>query len=157
MHFSSKTDIEAPMAFVHAALTDFDGWETAALRRGAEVTRTDKLRTPGPGMSWKTRFRFRGKERELDLRLTELEPEAKMAFTGNSKMLDGNMVLEMVSLAPNRTRLVGHVTVEPLTLGARLLMQSAKLARGKIQARINKRMAQMALDIEQRYASTRRR
>ncbi len=157
MHFSTKTDIEAPVAFVHAALTDFDGWETAALRRGAEVTRTDKLRAPGPGMSWKARFRFRGKERELDLRLTEVEPEARLAFAGNSKMLDGTMSVEMVSLAPHRTRLVGHVTVQPLTLGARLLMQSAKLARGKIQARLNKRMAQLALDIEQRYASTKRR
>ena len=77
MHLSSRTDIEAPLEFVHAALADFDHWERAGMRRGAEVNRTDKLRSPGVGMSWKVRFQFRGKERVVDIRLVGIEKDAK--------------------------------------------------------------------------------
>lgn len=157
MHLSSRTDIEAPISFVFDTLTDFDGWERAALRRGAEVSRTDTLRTPGAGMGWAVGFRFRGKDRKVKIDLVELETESRLVFRGESRMFAGDVKIEPVSLAPNRTRLVVHLDVRPLTLGARLVMQSVKLAKGKVQSRFNKRLAQMAVEIEQRYAATRRR
>ena len=157
MHLSSRTDIAAPLSFVFASLSDFDGWERAALRRGADVTRTDKLRSIAPGMAWQAKFRFRGKDRELTAKLTEYEVDSRMSFTALGRMIEGNGVLEVVSLAPNRTRLVVHLDVKPITLGARLVIQSAKLAKGKIQAKFNRRLAQFALELEQRYASTRHR
>lgn len=157
MHLSSRTDIAAPLSFVFAALSDFEGWERAALRRGADVTRTDKLRSPAPGMAWQTRFRFRGKDRDVTVKLTEYETDLRMSFLGLSRMIEATGVLEVVSLAPNRTRLVVHMDLKPQTLGARLVIQSAKLAKGKLQAKFNRRLAQFALDLEQRYASTRHR
>ena len=51
MRFTTKQDIEAPLDFVYRTMTDFEGWERAAMRRGAEVERTDKLTRVGPGMS----------------------------------------------------------------------------------------------------------
>ena len=157
MQLSSRTDIEAPLDYVYVALTDFEGWERAAMRRGADVARTDNLRTPGPGMAWKLDFRFRGKDRSLTLRLTDLEPDTRLAFAGGGRMFEGDGKLEVVSLAPNRTRLTLKLEMRPLTLGARLVMQSVKLAKDKVQDRLNKRMAGLALELEQRYASTRRR
>lgn len=156
MQFSSRTDIEAPLAFVYATLSDFEGWERAALRRGADVSRSDNLRVPGPGMAWNVAFRFRGKDRKLSIKLTELEPNARMACSGKGKMFEGNGSLDMVSLSPNRTRLVMHFDARPLSLGARLVLQSVKLAKGKVQSRLNKRLAALAADVEQRYAATRR-
>lgn len=156
MHLSSRTDIEAPIEFVYDALTDFEGWERAALRRGADVSRTDKLRAPGVGMSWHVRFRFRGKERNVEIRLTGMEPGAKAAFAGKGKMLEGDMSIDLLSLSPKRTRLVMQVQVRPLTIGARLFLQSMKLAKGRVQHRLNKRLAQFATDIEVRHAATRR-
>lgn len=156
MHFSARTDIEASPEFVFKSLTDFESWERAAMRRGADVTRTDKLREPGRGMTWEVRFRFRGKDRLLKLGLVELEEAAKLGFSGRGKLLEGDVRMELVGLSPKRTRLVMHLDVRPLTLGARLFLQSARLARGKIQARLNKRMAQLAAEVEQRNASARR-
>ena len=52
MKLEAKHDVEAPAAFVFAQLADFEGWERAAMRRGADVTRLDTLRTVGPGMTW---------------------------------------------------------------------------------------------------------
>ncbi|EKD59823.1 MAG: hypothetical protein ACD_54C01115G0002, partial [uncultured bacterium] len=43
MRFATKQDIEAPIADVFRLLSDFESWERAAMRRGAEVARTDKL------------------------------------------------------------------------------------------------------------------
>lgn len=156
MHFSARTDIEASPDFVFKALTDFDSWERAAMRRGAEVTRTDKLRHPGRGMSWDVRFRFRGKNRLVKLALVEMGEATKLGFSGRGKLLEGDARMELVGLSSKRTRVVMHLDVRPLTLGARLFLQSARLARGKIQARLNKRMAQLAAEIEARDASARR-
>ncbi|WP_435256524.1 hypothetical protein ACSBLW_10195 [Thioclava sp. FR2] len=108
-------------------------------------------------MTWQTRFRFRGKDRELTAKLTEYEVDSRMSFMAISRMIEADGVAEVVSLAPNRTRLVVHLDVKPLTLGARLVIQSAKLAKGKIQTKFNRRLAQFALELEQRYASTRHR
>jgi hypothetical protein len=154
MHLSSRTDIEAPIAFVYSLLSDFEAWERAGLRRGADISRTDKLRSPGPGMAWAARFRFRGRDRALAIRLTALEPEQKLSFTGRGKLLEGDMVLELMSLSPRRTRLILHLDIRPLTLGARLFLQSVKLAKGRVQTRLNKRLANFARDIEARQATT---
>ncbi|MBC7477273.1 MAG: SRPBCC family protein, partial [Pseudorhodobacter sp.] len=37
MKLVAKYDLEVPAAFVFAQLVDFDGWERAAMRRGADV------------------------------------------------------------------------------------------------------------------------
>jgi carbon monoxide dehydrogenase subunit G len=157
MHFSSRTDVEAPIEFVFQALSDFESWERAAMRRGAEVSRSDKLRLPGVGMSWHVRFTFRNKEREVDLRLIGLEPDARLAFSGTGRMIAGDMSIDLVSLAPKRTRMVLHVEVRPLTIAARLFLQSLKLAKGRVQGKMNKRLSQLAIDVEQKFATRHRR
>lgn len=157
MHLSSRTDIEAPIAFVYAALSDFEGWERAAMRRGADVTRNDALRAPGIGMGWHVVFRFRGKERMVDIHLAGLEPDAKLAFTGKGRMIDGDLSVELVSLAPKRTRLVLHCKVRPLTIAARLFLQSMKLAKGRVQTKLNKRLEHLATDLETRFNASNRR
>lgn len=155
MHLSSRTDVEAPIEFVYSVLTDFEGWERAGLRRGAEVSRTDKLRAPGPGMAWDVGFRFRGKDRRLSIKLTALEPKQRLAFRGVGRLVDGEMSLDILSLSPKRTRVTMHVDIRPLTLGARLFLQSMKIAKGRVQQRLNKRLETFAREIESRQAVAR--
>ena len=157
MHLTSKSDIEASAEFVYAALIDFEGWERAAMRRGADVNRSDKLRQPAPGMGWDVKFRFRGKDRDLKIKLAALEKDQKLAFSGEGRMIVGDMTLDLLSLAPQRTRMTLHLDIRPKTLGARLFMQSLKLAKGRVQTRLNTRLGQLATDIELRYAATRKR
>ncbi|TGD44745.1 SRPBCC family protein [Pseudotabrizicola sediminis] len=157
MHFSSRTDIEAPIDFVYAALSDFEAWERAAMRRGAEVHRTDKLRAAGVGMGWHVGFRFRGKDRAVDIRLVGQDPGAKLAFTGRGRMIEGDLSIELVSLSPKRTRMVLHTDVRPLTLAARLFLQSMKLAKGRVQTRLNNRMEQLSTELQTRFAASRSR
>lgn len=151
MKFETREDIEAPIAFVFEQMTDFKSIERAAMRRGAEVQRVDKLTRTGPGMAWDAAFDLRGKRREISLELTEYDPPNGMVFVSRSPNLSGRMVVELVSLSPGRTRVGMEVELEPKNLSAKLLVQSLKLARKSVTKRIDDRMAAYAADIEQRY------
>lgn len=151
MKLTSRQDIEAPVAFVFAALKDFDAWERAALRRGADVERTDKLRDVKPGLSWLVKFAYRGKERQLALRLTSLEQSAMIGFSGNGASLDGLANLDLMALAARRTRLSVTVDLKPKSIGARLVLQSLRLAKTRINRRFSDRIGQVCSDIESRY------
>jgi carbon monoxide dehydrogenase subunit G len=157
MRLSSKQDIEAPLAFVFNALEDFDGWERAALRRGADVSRTDALRQVAPGMAWSVKFAFRGKDRDLALKLTEVDRPTRLGFSGTGSSMEGVAALDMLELGARRTRMTLTMEILPRTLAARLLLQSLKLAGGKLAKRLDQRMAQLAADIEDRFKRQPRR
>jgi len=73
MNFSTREDVEAPIEATFDMLCDFENYERQALRRGAEVRRTDNLSAPGVGMTWAARFMMRGRPRDLDLSMTEFQ------------------------------------------------------------------------------------
>jgi hypothetical protein len=150
MKFTTKQDIEAPLAQVWAVLSDFEAWERAAMRRGVDVTRTDSLRNPGPGMGWKAAFRFRGRDRQLSVGLTRLEAPHHLEASMVSMALEGHLTVELIEMAARRTRM--HVTSEfrPLSLGARLFLQSMRLARSRVERKYQARVAQFAAEIELR-------
>lgn len=152
MKLSGRTDIGAPVAFVHAALADFEGWERSAMRRGADVNRTDKLRVPGVGMTWQARFAWRGRERQLRVRLQELTPLKGLGLDFDGPSVEGTLRIELVELAMRRTRMLMQVEVKPRTLAARLFVQSMKLAKGRVQRRYDARLESIAREIEARFA-----
>lgn len=154
MEFVSKEDIDAPIQQVFDMLTDFDGFERAALRRGAEVQRADDLLEPAPGMAWDIRFMLRDKLRDIRLTLTEFDPPNGMAFTGADKGLEGAITLELVALSRTRTRMELRAKLSATTLPARLLLQSLKLGKAKIETRFRLRMADFATELEDRYKRT---
>lgn len=156
MRFATKQDIEAPIADVFRLLSDFESWERAAMRRGAEVARTDKLRVIGPGMMWAARFSYRHKPRDVEVELTKIDPPAQLQFSAVSQAIEAAVVLELMELGSKRTRL--HVTadVTPRSLTARLFLQSLRLARARVDRKFDQRIAQMAGDIETRYRAQRK-
>lgn len=156
MKLTSRQDIEAPIAYVFAALKDFDAWERAALRRGAEVARTDKLREVMPGLSWLVKFVYRGRERRLALRLTALEQPAMMAFSGTGTSLDGLMGIDLMELASRRTRLSVTVDLRPKSIGARVVLQSMRLAKARLNRRFGDRVGQFCAEVETRYRNSTR-
>jgi carbon monoxide dehydrogenase subunit G len=151
MKLSGRTDIGAPVAFVYAALSDFEGWERSAMRRGADVNRTDKLRVPGVGMTWQARFAWRGRERQLQVRLTKLEPQNGLTLDFDGPSVEGTLNIELVELAAKRTRMLMQVEAKPRTLAARLFVQSLRLAKGRVQRRYDARLTSIARDIEARF------
>lgn len=148
MELTAREDIEAPQERVFAAMADFDLIERQAMRRGAEVTRVSE--GPGKGMAWKVSFRFRGRPREADITLTEYDAPDRMVFHSRSGGLETEFAMDVVALSPNRTRINVTSVLVPKTLSARLLVQSLKLAKGGLDKRFRKRMADLAEGLEAR-------
>ena len=152
MKFKTREDIEAPMSHVFGAVSDFDGFERQALRRGAEVRRLDNLTRPGVGMGWDIAFGFRGKRREVQIELVEFTPPTRMLFDSRMTGMRGHMGVELMALSRTRTRLELEIELKPETLAARLLVQSIKLARGAVDKRFQLRVAEFAKGVEERYS-----
>ena len=157
MKLVTRQDIEAPVDFVHAQIADFEMWERAALRRGAEVMRDDPDRAPGPGTWWDTKFRFRGRERQVRITLQRHDPGQHLAFGAVGPSAEAAMTLDLVELGTRRTRVVVTVQITARTLPARLFLQGLRLAGKRVQQRFDGRVAKFAAEIEARYRPLPRR
>lgn len=157
MKLSTREDIEAPLSYVFTAFADVENWERAAMRRGAEVTRTDKLQSLGVGMSWKVNFAYRGKPRAVTAKLAELERPTHIVYACLANSLDATITLDFVELSAKRTRITVGTEMKPLTLGARLFLQSLKLAKTKLTKRYDHRVAELCTEIEDRYRAEQKR
>lgn len=150
MELSSKEDIDAPLAEVFEALSDFASFERSAIRRGIEVQRLNEDLSPQLGLAWDVRGEFRGKSREARLELAQYEPSTLIGINGESPSLKGTSRIELLALSPRRTRIAVTVDVQAKTLSGRLLLQSMKLAKSKINRRFKTRVADFASLTEDR-------
>ncbi|WP_281968513.1 SRPBCC family protein [Roseovarius nanhaiticus] len=151
MIFTTREDIEAPIDFVFAQLSDFAAIERSILRRGAEIQRKLDHTPPAAGMIWDTSFQMKGKRRQLEVTLVTFEPPAMMRFEGIGKSLTGDLVVELVALSRGRTRVALTCELKAKNLSARLMLQSLKLARGNVTKRFEMRVASYAKELEERY------
>ncbi|UWQ13916.1 SRPBCC family protein [Aliiroseovarius sp. M344] len=154
MKFKTREDIEATLEQVFEAVSDFDGMERAALRRGAEVTRTDTLTVPGQGMTWHASFPFRNRTRVADMMLKTYDAPHQLELFSKVSGIEATVEVELLSLSRNRTRMSLSVDMRPKSIPARLLIQSMKLARASLVKRFRKRVADYAQSIENRYRPT---
>jgi hypothetical protein len=154
MKLSAKEDIEAPIGFVTSVLIDFDMWERAAMRRGADVERLDNLRKPGAGMEWKIGFDYRGKKRKVALKLLTLTPNQRLVFDCMAAPAEAILSIDLAEMGPRRTRVEVNLETKPRTLAARLFLQSLRLAKAKVARRFSLRLSQTGADIEDRYKAS---
>lgn len=153
MQFTAREDISAPIDRVFAAVTDFEAFERAILRRGAEIERTDTLTVPAPGMAWRSKFEFRGKTRKMDAELTRFEAPETFAISTNSAGMDGEVVVELVQLSPRQTRLQIITLLKPRSMSAKLLVQTLRLAKGSLLKRYRGGVRKFARDLESRLGT----
>jgi uncharacterized protein YndB with AHSA1/START domain len=151
MKFNIQQDIEAPIDFVFAQMTDFKSMERSAMRRGAEVQRVDAINGVGPGMAWDASFMLRGKQREVQIEISEFVAPDRLVVASRSPSMGGSMVVELMALSRNRTRVNSNVQLNPKNLTAKLLVQSMKLARKNLNKRLSDRMETYAVEVESRF------
>lgn len=150
MKMATREDITAPIESVFEQLADFDGFERAAMRRGAEVVRTDALSAPGPGMAWSARFSYRGRARKANIELADFDAPERLRAMVISTGVEMELVVELVAMSRTRTRMNLALDVRPRTIPARLMIQSMKLARQTVLKRFRKRVGDYAADLEER-------
>lgn len=146
MKFTAREDIEAPIGEVFDLLSDYAWFERAAMRRGAEVTRSEGRAGP----VWNAAFTYRGKLRRVEILQDQIEPPTTLRFTLSARSVEGDLSVDLVELGRRRTRISVATEVRPRTLAARLFIQSLRLARGRVTQRYQSRIAQFARLIEDR-------
>lgn len=153
MKLTTREDIAAPIDAVFKQISDFGWFERAAMRRGAEVVRTDKLKSPAAGMSWHVEFPFRGRDRKADVDLTQYDAPNAMTLQMRAAGLEVLCTIDLMAMSRSRTRMNVTMDATPRTIPARLMIQSAKLARTNIQKRYRRRIAEYAAELEERCQS----
>lgn len=151
MKFTTREDVDAPIDRVFDMICDFDGYERAAMRRGAEVRRTDTLSKPGVGMCWKAAFDMRGKRRDIEIEMKKFDAPHELGVFTTATGLEGTGQIELLALSRTRTRIAVEFEIKPTNLSARLLVQSLKLAKSSMTKRFKLRAAQYAKGLEDRY------
>lgn len=150
MKFSTREDIEAPIERVFAELVDFEGFERAAMRRGAEVTRLAESAGAAPGMRWDVAFNFRNRDRRAELELLEVDAPNGLRLGAKSGGMQMHATIELVALSPRRTRMTAVTEIEAHSIAGRLMVQSLKLARTNLDRRYRQRIADFADRVERR-------
>ncbi|MEM7440836.1 MAG: SRPBCC family protein [Pseudomonadota bacterium] len=151
MQFSSVQDVNAPLDFVFHELSDFDSYEAYAMRVGAQVERKVDRIEKGPGIIWNVVGDFRGKTRDVDIELTEYRPDNVLKFMMTSKGIEAGADFEAMALTRKQSRIKMTLNITPKTISARLVLQSAKLARGSLNKKFNHRFWTYANYIENNY------
>jgi Polyketide cyclase / dehydrase and lipid transport len=152
MKLTVKTDIDAPAEFVHAYLCDNTVWEREAIRRGVEVERPADMPLKGVGAGWRIKLRFRGRMRNVLLRVDEIVQDEVIGYSFEGQALFGTTELETKALSPRRCRLKVSIDAKPKTLAARLFLNTLRLARRKVEERMERRVGQLSARIEERFA-----
>lgn len=153
MKFSRREDVSVPADVVFDNLSDFVAFERAALRRGARLRRLDSLRVPGAGLSWDITFPFRGKQRQMIADVRRFDKPEVVEYAGVSPGFEMLLTFSLVALSRQQTRLHAEFEIRPRSLGARLMIQSAKLGRASLNTRYNNRILSLAREIEARAGS----
>ncbi len=151
MKLTAKTDLDAPAGFVYACLADHASWERDAAQRGIDVERPVDMPLAGLGAGWLVKVPFRGQPVAILLRLEQQVPPERLGFAIQSKAIEGDFVLNVIELSPRRTRLQIVLEVKPRTMAARILLNTLTLAKGRVQARVEKRIRQIGATIKERY------
>ncbi|WP_380054568.1 SRPBCC family protein [Falsihalocynthiibacter sp. SS001] len=155
MKFEAIKDIEAPVDLVFRAVSDFAHMERAALRRGLEVQPLAQSDLDGALKGWKMRFVFRNKPRNATTRLIEITANHGYIVEGICGGIHGTAVVDVVPLSKKRTRLKIAVDTKAKTLSARLVLQSLKIARKRLQQKFLKRIGKLAQELEDGFQTGR--
>ena len=152
MKFSSKEDLDIPKDKTFEILSDFKAFERKAMRHGAAIVRTAPQSRGPIGTSWAIQATIRGKSRNIQLSLTDYEPATFLSFSAVSSEFSAVMSFELTEHSDAKTRMRAALEIKAKTLSARLMMQSARLAKKTLNNRYKLRVANFAEDLEQKYA-----
>ena len=147
MKFVATEDIRAPADRVWAAVSDIDRFEVMLAARAQRLER----RPPGPaapGTRWEGRAKVRGRARDVSAELVDLQAPERMAFEGGTEGMRVTVEAAVAARGPDLTRLTVTTEARAQTLAARLLLQSAKLARATLAKRYKQRVSDFAARLE---------
>jgi uncharacterized protein YndB with AHSA1/START domain len=153
MDFIVEQDVDAPVAAVFAALTDFKRLETDARARGMNAERSDSMAAPGIGTAWRVEYMMRGGQRRALMQITAWTPPEGYAIAAQSNLMDLAATFRFTALGPATTRVRIEAQVSARSLPGRILLQSARLGRSRIDDRLSRGLERLCDRIATDYPS----
>lgn len=139
MQLDTRHDVDMPAEALFDGIADFDRLERLLIRRGAKVRRVAPA--AGSPMAWDLQFNWRGRLRDMRLAVTRYDRPSTIHMQGVSDAFSVALTADVVALSRTRSRLIVNVDVEPRTLKARLIVQTAKLTRTNLNRKFSDRVA----------------
>lgn len=140
MKFSTRVNADITADQLFARVTDFGRLERILIRNNVRVSRIDPADEPGSGMAWKLAFDWRGKSHKLRLDVRRFDRPDVMLIEGISDIFDLTITATVFGLTQNRSRLIFETEIRPRNMRARVLLQTARLAKGRLDKRFEKRI-----------------
>lgn len=151
MIFETREELDVPRDFAFSRFADFTRYEDAARSYGADIRRVNGFARIAEGVSWRGSVVVRGKTRGVEATVTRLQrPEHARMDTSVGGMAVG-VDLFFEEIGPDRTLVRVCAQLKATTLAARLILQTVKLARKKIQDKIDSRVVALANQYEAEY------
>ena len=147
MKFVAVEDIAAPAQTVWARVSDFDSFERRVSGKAGDIRRTPEG-PARPGTTWQGRATFNGKTRDATVTVLELTVPERLVVEGGTEGMNITVEVTVEALSPRSSRLTVTSEAKARTLAARLMLQSAKLARQAMAKRYKGRVAAFAEGIE---------
>ena len=144
MKFATRHDVDVPAERLFDVVADFDRIERVLVRRGARVQRTDPAK--GLPMAWRVAFNWRGRMREMALAVTRFDRPEAVEMRGEGEAFDMTVHASVVALSRRRSRLLLVADLKPRTIKARLLLQSARLAKTRLDNSFSDRIGEYVAD-----------
>ena len=135
MKFSTRIDFDEPVTTLFDRLGSSDNLEKLLVRRGASISRIDSARESGTALGWMIGFDWRGRRRDLRLKVTRFDRPQRISMTGQGDSFDLEIDLSIVALSKSRSRVIFETGIRPRNMRARLLLQTAKLAKPQLDAK----------------------
>lgn len=148
MKLSTREDIEAPIGTVYAVVSDFASIERQLQLRGVMIDRDPAAPPSGEGRRWSAQATWRGRAHVIDAELVSQMEDRGYEIVSMSGGVYCTTVVDLVALSRTRTRLLVSLDLRPTTLSSRLLVQSLKLAKGRLTDRLALRLAEVRRRIE---------
>ncbi len=145
MRFSTRVDVSAPAEQTFAAFADFPRFVRLAEARGAVVTVL-----PSAQFAWRARFDWNGAAREVAGEVTRLDAPRGFAAALSARQVDGTLEVEVTALDADRSRVRVAMDWRPVSMSGRILLQSLRLVKGRLDDRFAARIAEIAARAEQR-------
>lgn len=142
MKFSTRVDVDVPAEATFAAFADFPRFVRLAEKRGAKVV-TREARV----FAWAAQFDWNGKAREMEGAIAAFDPPQSFAAEMTAGGLEGTLEVEVTPLGAARSRARVAMEWRPRTMAGRILLQSLKLVKGRLDERFATRVADYAAEI----------
>jgi hypothetical protein len=151
MKFKVSEDVDAPQEMVWARFTDFSGFEEDARGRGAILNRVRNWTQTVQGVEWRGEVTVRGKSRPITAKVTQLVPQELCIVDSRIGGMNCHQEIIFVPLSTTVTRVALMLDLSADTLTARLLLQTMKLARGRVLQKLQGVLARQGNAVEAAY------